>query len=349
MRVDLFDYDLPESSIATAPITPREAARLLHLPKDGMADLQVRDLPSLVRPGDVWVLNNTRVIPARLRGKRGEAGVDVTLHKALGAVEWLAFAKPGKKLRVGDMVSFAEDFAAEVLEKMDDGQVRLRFFESAYISGMTAGREWLLAQLARYGEMPLPPYMHRKATEADKADYQSLFARHDGAVAAPTASLHLTETLMAQLREAGAEFVEVTLHVGGGTFLPVKVQDTSDHPMHSEWCEVTPAAAARINVARAKGCRIVAVGTTALRTLESLAAEGPLRPGARETDLFITPGYEFRVVDALLTNFHLPRSTLLMLVSAFSGFDRMRAAYAHAIATGYRFFSYGDACFLERD
>lgn len=341
MRVDLFDYDLPEDRIATAPLAPREAARLLHLPVQGLHDRHVRDLPSLVRPGDLWVLNNTRVIPARLRGRRGEAGIDITLHKAVNDTEWLAFAKPGKKLRVGDLVIFADDFAAEVLEKMEDGQARLRFD--------VPDRTALLNALHIHGEMPLPPYMHRRATETDKTDYQSLFARHDGAVAAPTASLHLTEPLMTQLRAAGAEFVEVTLHVGGGTFLPVKVENTDDHPMHSEWCEVTEDSAARINDARKAGRRIVAVGTTALRTLESTAEKGEVQAGAKDTSLFITPGYAFQVTDALLTNFHLPRSTLLMLVSAFSGRDRIRAAYDHAIATGYRFFSYGDACFLERD
>lgn len=343
MRVDLFDYDLPEGRIAATPLVPREAARLLHLPKGGnLHDLQVRDLPALARPGDVWVLNNTRVIPARLRGRRGEASVDVTLHKAISETTWLAFAKPGKKLRVGDPVHFGEDFTAEVLEKREDGQVCLRF--------AVPDRSALLNALHRHGEMPLPPYMHRKATQADQSDYQSLFARHDGAVAAPTASLHLTEALMAQLRGVGVEFVEVTLHVGGGTFLPVKVEDTDDHPMHSEWCEVTEAAALEINEARRAGRRIVAVGTTALRTLESMAdAAGEVHAGAKDTDLFITPGYAFRTIDALLTNFHLPRSTLLMLVSAFSGRERMRAAYDHAITTDYRFFSYGDACFLERD
>ncbi len=341
MRVDLFDYDLPESLIATAPMVPREAARLLHVPPEGAcADMTIADLPRLARPGDVWVLNNTRVIPARLRGQRGEAGIDVTLHKAVQETEWLAFAKPGKKLRVGDTVTFGEDFTAEVLNKLPDGQIHLRF--------AVADGEALLNALHRHGTMPLPPYMHRAATEADKTDYQTLFASRDGAVAAPTASLHLTAPLMDRLRAAGVEFVEVTLHVGGGTFLPVKAEETSGHVMHSEWCEITPEAAVRLNMAKAEGRRIVAVGTTALRTLESMANGQGVRPGARDTNLFITPGYDFRMVDALLTNFHLPRSTLLMLVSAFSGFERMRAAYAHAIQSSYRFFSYGDACFLER-
>jgi S-adenosylmethionine:tRNA ribosyltransferase-isomerase len=356
MRVDLFDYHLPDQLIAVEPMKRREDARMMYLPEaGGLQDGYVEDLAQLVEPGDIWILNNTRVIPAQLSGQRPKdalpegtegardaAQVGVTLHKQVGGAEgqWLAFVRPAKRLRVGDSIFFAADFHAKVLEKREDGQILLDFAQPM---------ESLLQQLKKYGRMPLPPYMKREGTKQDEQDYQTIFARHDGSVAAPTASFHLTDALMEDMRKAGATFAEVTLHVGGGTFLPVKVDDTNEHVMHSEWCELSPEVAALINKAREEGRRIVAVGTTALRTLESFAAaDGKVYAGAKETDIFITPGYDFRIVDALMTNFHLPRSTLLMLVCAFMGRTRMMDAYKHAIAEQYRFFSYGDASFLER-
>ena len=364
MRVDIFDYVLPDALIATEPMQPREAARLLYLPAEAESDeAHIENLPELVQPGDIWVLNNTRVIPAQLAATRPQtddraaASIGVTLHKPLeNYLQWLCFARPGKRVKEADELQFVPDFKARVLTKQEDGQVLIEFMDAPPMEGETdaqrlrnAQKEWLLAKLRAHGKMPLPPYMHREATKKDNKDYQTIFAKKDGSVAAPTASFHLTQSLMDKMRTAGATFVEVTLHVGGGTFLPVKSEDTSEHVMHSEWCELSKETAEAINQARAAGKRIVAVGTTALRTLESMAdPEGTLHAGTKDTRLFITPGYQFRVVDALMTNFHLPRSTLLMLVSAFSGVDRIRAAYKHAIASGYRFFSYGDACFLER-
>jgi len=342
MRVDLFDFDLPDDRIASRPAEPRDAARLLDLTGGALADRIVRDLPGLLRQGDLIVSNDTKVIPARLRGRRGEAKVEVTLHKRTGEAGWDAFAKPAKKLRPGDRIDFAEGFAAEVLEKREGGEVALAFDR--------AGAE-LMAALHAHGDMPLPPYIRRAAgaDSRDERDYQTLFARTEGAVAAPTAGLHFTPELMDRLSKAGIGHTTVTLHVGAGTFLPVKVEDTSDHRMHSEWYEVPPETARRIAETRAAGGRVLAVGTTSLRTLEAAAAAtGTVAAGSAETDLFITPGYRFRAVDLLLTNFHLPRSTLLMLVSAFAGRERMLAAYDHAIGAGYRFYSYGDACLLER-
>jgi S-adenosylmethionine:tRNA ribosyltransferase-isomerase len=341
MDVNLFDFDLPRELIAERPVVPRDAARLLHVLGGGMDDRIVRDLPLLLQPGDVLISNDTRVIPARLFGKRGEAGVEVTLHERVALDSWKAFARPAKKLRPGDIVHFGNEFSASVAEKGEAGEVTLRFDR--------AGDALMLA-LEEHGKLPLPPYIRKgEADEADRADYQTVFARHKGAVAAPTAGLHFTPDLLAALDARGIKRLTVTLHVGAGTFLPVKVDDTSDHKMHSERGVVTAEVAAAVNAAKAAGGRVVAVGTTSLRLLESAAGEdGVLRPFDGATDIFITPGYRFRLVDVLMTNFHLPRSTLFMLVSAFAGLERMKAAYEHAKASGYRFYSYGDACLLER-
>lgn len=342
MRVDLFDYTLPEERIARFPARPRESARLLDLTGGEIADRHVRDLPDLLRPGDLLVSNDTRVIPARLKGRRGEAGVEVTLHKRDGESVWRAFARPAKKLRPGDRIVFAADLAAEVTAKGEAGEVTLTFDR--------AGPD-LLAALEAHGSMPLPPYIKRGAGEgaSDSEDYQTVFAARDGAVAAPTAGLHFTPELLSAVDAMGVKRALVTLHVGAGTFLPVKVDDTDNHVMHSEWGEVSPATAQAIADTRAAGGRIVATGTTTLRVLEAAAGDdGTVPAWSGDTDLFITPGYRFKAVDVLLTNFHLPKSTLLMLVSAFAGRERILAAYGHAIAEGYRFFSYGDACLLER-
>ncbi|MEW5727533.1 MAG: tRNA preQ1(34) S-adenosylmethionine ribosyltransferase-isomerase QueA [Pseudomonadota bacterium] len=338
MKVDDFDFELPRELIADRPVTPRDAARLLRVAPEGLADLGVRDLPGLVRPGDVMVFNDTRVIPARLFGRRGEAGVEVTLHERVSLDGWKVFARPAKKLRPGDVVDFAHGFTARVEAKGEAGEVTLRF---------DRGGDDLMLALEEHGRMPLPPYIRKgEADERDRSDYQTVFAREKGAVAAPTAGLHFTPGLLAALDAAGVTRVTVTLHVGAGTFLPVKVDDTDDHRMHSERGVVTAEAAEIIN---SRTGRLIAVGTTSLRLLESASAEdGCVHPFDAATDIFITPGYRFRAVEVLMTNFHLPRSTLFMLVSAFSGLDRMRAAYDHAKAAGYRFYSYGDACWLER-
>jgi S-adenosylmethionine:tRNA ribosyltransferase-isomerase len=346
MRTELFDFDLPAGLIAQHPVSPRDAARLLVLAGEQLEDRQVRDLPELLAPRDLLVLNDTRVIPARLLGRRGAAGVAVTLHQAVsrssGAACWRAFARPARRLRVGDEVSFGPGLAAAVLAKGAGGEVTLAF-------DCAAPR--LLERLEALGQMPLPPYIRRPRAGApsDRLDYQTLFARHPGAVAAPTAALHFTPALMQALAARGVGHAFLTLHVGAGTFLPVKAEDSSEHQMHAERFELGEDAVAAIARTRAAGGRVVAVGTTVLRTLETVAAaDGRLAPAAGETRLFIRPGHRFRVVDRLLTNFHLPRSTLFMLVAAFAGLARMQAAYAHAIAQGYRFYSYGDACLLER-
>lgn len=356
MRVDLFDYQLPEDLIAQHPVEPRERARLLYVPASDRppVDLTVAALPSLLRPGDLLVLNDTKVLPARLRGNVGQAAVEVTMLKADHTprpdrhARWWCLARPGKKLQPARVVSFRpkrfapRPLTAIVGEKTEDGQILLTFDCDA---------EELFDLLNHYGEMPLPPYIRRDrgAMRRDEQDYQTVFAARPGAVAAPTASLHLTWPLLKQVAAAGVATVRVTLHIGGGTFLPVKVEDTDAHKMHAEYIEVSVQAARRINAARASGGRVVAIGTTAMRTIESAADDsGEVRSFAGETDLFITPGYRFRCTDALLTNFHLPRSTLLMLVSAFAGRERILDAYRHAVAEGYRFFSYGDATFLER-
>lgn len=341
MNVDEFDFDLPRELIAERPMQPRDAARLLHLLPDRLEDRLVGELPRLLRPGDLMVFNDTRVIPARLRGTRGLARIEVTLHEQVGLDCWHAFARPAKRLRLGDTVQFADDFHAVVEEKGAAGEVTLRF---------DCGGPALFAALERHGEMPLPPYIRRPAgaDEQDRRDYQTIFAEKPGAVAAPTASLHFTPALLEALDRAGVGHVTLTLHVGAGTFLPVKADDTRDHKMHAERGLVPAAVAQRVNDVRAAGGRIVAVGSTSLRLLESAAdAAGRLSPFDGSTDIFITPGYRFRAVDLMLTNFHLPRSTLFMLVAAFAGLDRMRAAYEHAKAARYRFYSYGDACLLH--
>jgi S-adenosylmethionine:tRNA ribosyltransferase-isomerase len=356
MKTDAFDFDLPPERIADRPARPRDAARLLVV-DDTLTDRTVRDLPDYLRPGDVLVFNDTRVIPARLTGRRGAAKVEVTLHKHDGPGQWRAFARPAKRLRQGDTVDFAPGLSAEVAAKGDAGEVTLRFIQasgttaSGTMASATMDDASLMRALSLHGHMPLPPYIRRPegAEPGDSADYQTIFAARDGAVAAPTAGLHFTPTLLEAVRDRGVTLVPVTLHVGAGTFLPVKVDDLRDHRMHSEWGEVTPVTADIVNRARAAGGRIVAAGTTALRILETATGEdGVLRPFAGETDIFITPGYRFRLVDMLLTNFHLPRSTLFMLVAAFAGLERMRGAYAHAIASRYRFFSYGDATLLRK-
>ncbi len=347
MNLDDFDFDLPEALIATRPMRPRGDARLLVTEGDAMRDLHVRDLPDLFRPGDLLVLNDTRVIPARLHGARHRqtgqgpvsAKVEVTLLSPAAAGGWMALVKPLRKLRDGETVVFSDRLSAEVAQ-ITEGQARLVF----NLSGPDFD-----AALAEAGEMPLPPYIEalRKPDAADREDYQPVFARNPGAVAAPTASLHFDDGLLDRIRARGVDLVHVTLHVGAGTFLPVKVEDVTTHRMHAEWGEVTPDAAARINATRAAGGRVIAVGTTALRLIESAASpEGIVRPWQGDTDIFIYPGYRFRVTDALMTNFHLPKSTLLMLVSALMGRERMREVYDHAITTGYRFFSYGDASLL---
>ena len=344
MRVDLFDFELPEGRVAERPAVPRDSARLLHVAQAGpsgfkLADLKVSDLPSLLRRGDTLVLNDTRVIPARLLGKRGVVPIEFLLHRRLGPDSWQGFAKPGKRLREGQVVEFQGGLTGEVLGK-DAGFVTLRFNRSG---------EYLTAAFESVGHVPLPPYIRRPDDAQDRADYQTMHAAKPGAVAAPTAGLHMTPALVTALEEKGVGRVHVTLHVGAGTFLPVNVDYTNDHVMHAEWGEVSAAAAAELSATRARGGRIIAVGTTSLRLLESAAADdGTIPPFSGETSLFITPGYTFKTADMLLTNFHLPRSTLFMLVSAFSGIDIARAAYTHAIADGYRFYSYGDASLFER-
>ncbi len=343
MHLDDFAYELPRELIADHPAEPRDAARLMVLPREGgLLDRRIADLPELLRPGDLLVFNDTKVIPARLVGRRGQATVEITLAIEAGGGAWRAYAKGARRLHPGDRLVFAEDFAAEILAKNPEGEVTLRFDRKG-----DAFRE----ALARYGAMPLPPYIKRArgGDARDRVDYQTMFARAEGAVAAPTAGLHFTPALLDRLAARAVKWVTVTLHVGPGTFLPVKTDDPRRHHMHAERGIVDPDTAARINAARRAGGRIVAVGTTSVRLLESAAAEsGEIRPFDGETRLFILPGYSFRAIDVLLTNFHLPRSTLLMLVSALAGLDRIKAAYAHAVAERYRFFSYGDACLIER-
>ncbi len=345
MKTELFDFYLPDELIALAPVTPRDASRMLVVSsQQSPRDALVNQLPEQLCAGDVLVLNNTKVIPARLRGMRGNAKVEVLLHQEKTPGEWLVFAKPAKRLAAGDSITFADGFSAVVTHKQPDGQVVLKF---AYDTTQ------FLDLLDKYGEIPLPPYIEKKraASSADVQQYQTIYADANKAasVAAPTAGLHFTPALLDALKNQGVGLEYVTLHVGAGTFLPVKVEDTSEHVMHSEYAELSAEAAERINHAKARGGRVVAVGTTSMRVLESAADDaGVLHPIARTTDIFITPGYRFKCVDVLLTNFHLPKSTLFMLVSAFSGLERMQEAYRYAIENRYRFYSYGDACLLYR-
>jgi S-adenosylmethionine:tRNA ribosyltransferase-isomerase len=339
VRVDLFDFDLPTDRIALRPASPRDSARLLIVRGSTLEDRIVTDLPLMLRGGDVLVFNDTRVIPAQLEGRRGEARIGATLHKREGPRSWRAFVRNAKRLRPGERVDFGSGVTALAEERGTDGSILLSF----------DGEEPVELLLERAGRMPLPPYIagKREADESDADDYQTMFAREKGAVAAPTAALHFTPPLMEAVAEAGLGHETLTLHVGAGTFLPVKVEDTEDHVMHSEWGRIEPRAAERLNAARAAGGRVIAVGTTSLRLLESATGEdGMIRPFEGDTDIFITPGYRFRAVDGLLTNFHLPKSTLFMLVSALMGVETMQAAYAHAIEQGYRFYSYGDASLL---
>ncbi len=339
MRVDLFDFDLPPERIALRPVAPRDSARMLLVGSDTLTDRAVLDLPDILRPGDCLVFNDTRVIPAQLEGRRGEAKVGVTLHKRIDLRRWQAFVRNAKRLRIGDVVDFGADVAATVEARHDDGSLTFAFH----------GEEPVELLLSRAGTMPLPPYIasKRSVDARDASDYQTMFAEKDGAVAAPTASLHFTPRLMEALTVAGIATETLTLHVGAGTFLPVKAEDTDAHIMHAEWGEIGAAAAARLNAVKASGGRIIAVGTTVLRLLESAADEhGILHPFAGETRIFITPGYRFRFVDGLMTNFHLPKSTLFMLVSALMGLETMQRVYAHAVANDYRFYSYGDSSLL---
>jgi S-adenosylmethionine:tRNA ribosyltransferase-isomerase len=354
MRTDLFDFALPEDRIALYPASPRGCARLLVVGRETFADRSVRDLPGLLRPGDALVFNDTKVIPAALEGTRirddARAHVSFNLVKRVDESRWRAFARPAKRLKLGDRIRFGAEgrvcllgeLDATVTERGEDGEVELAFsLHGAYLD----------EAIAALGDMPLPPYiaLKRAPEDDDRTSYQTVYARNEGAVAAPTAGLHFTPELFAALQARGISTHFLTLHVGAGTFLPVKAGDTTSHRMHAEWGTIDATVAAALNGARERGGRIVAVGTTALRLLESAAtAEGTIRPFAGETSIFITPGYRFRAVDLLMTNFHLPRSTLFMLVSAFSGLETMQAAYAHAIASGYRFYSYGDACLLFR-
>ena len=339
MRVDLFDFELPPERIALRPASPRDAARLLVAAGDAITDRIVRDLPALLRPGDVLVFNDTRVLPAQLFGTRGDARVGVTLHKREGPFAWRAFVKNAKRLRLGDDVSFWKGLGARVAERGDDGAILFEFICDGPLE----------LALERVGTMPLPPYIaaRRPADAQDAEDYQTMFAREKGAVAAPTAALHFTPALIAALDAAGIARETLTLHVGAGTFLPVKAEDTAEHRMHAEWGRIDADSADRLNRARASGGRLIAVGTTSPRLLESATGEdGIIQPFAGDTAIFITPGYRFQAVDGLMTNFHLPKSTLFMLVSALMGLDRMHAIYRHAIAHDYRFYSYGDSSLL---
>ena len=347
MKLDDFDFELPEGLIATRPARPRSAARLLLADGDRIDDRRVSDLPSILRPDDLLVRNDTRVIPARLSGRRKrasaqgevEARIEITLLEPAPDGQWRALAKPLRKLREGEVIRFSDGLSAEVTA-IADASLILQF---------EAKGEAFEAGLADCGAMPLPPYIAamRQPDEQDRTDYQTVWARHSGAVAAPTASLHFDQALLGTLRDMGVGFTHVTLHVGAGTFLPVKVDDVTNHRMHGEWGDVTPTAAQAINAAKASGRRVIPVGTTALRLIESAAdADGTVQPFRGVMDIFIYPGYRFRVTDALMTNFHLPKSTLLMLVSALMGQERIHGIYRHAVSSGYRFFSYGDASLL---
>lgn len=341
MRVDLFDFDLPSENIALRPADPRDSARMLHVQghSASFGDWRVSDLPQLLRAGDCLVFNDTRVIPAQLEGRRGEARIGATLHKREGLRSWRAFVRNAKRVKIGDRIDFGQDVSALAVDRGVDGSILFEF----------EGDEPVELLLERAGTMPLPPYIagKRAADERDLDDYQTMFAREKGAVAAPTAALHFTPRLMEALAAAGILSETLTLHVGAGTFLPVKAEDTDDHQMHAEWGGIEADVADRLNAVRASGHRVISVGTTSLRLLESATGEDKvIRPFAGDTSIFITPGYRFRAIDGLMTNFHLPKSTLFMLVSALMGRERMQAAYAHAIAGSYRFYSYGDSSLL---
>ncbi len=339
MNVDLFDFALPTDRIALRPAAPRDTARMLVLDGDAMRDGTVADLPTALRAGDLIVFNDTRVIPAQLEGRRGAARIGATLHKREGPRRWRAFVRNARRLRDGDAIDFGEGVTAIASDRAADGSLALEF----------AGYEPVETLLERAGRMPLPPYIAgKRATDArDAQDYQTMFAAEPGAVAAPTAALHFTTALMTALEAAGVGHATLTLHVGAGTFLPVKADDTADHVMHAEWGRIDAATADRLNAVRAAGGRVIACGTTSLRLIESACGDdGVVRPFEGDTAIFITPGYRFKGIDGLITNFHLPRSTLFMLVSALMGRETMLAAYDHAIARGYRFYSYGDASLL---
>lgn len=339
MRVDLFDFHLPSERIALRPATPRDSARLLLVNPTHLEDRRIVDLPELIRPGDCLVFNDTKVIPAQLEGRRGDARIGATLHKRTGLRQWHAFVRNAKRVRAGDRIDFGTNVTAIAGQRTQDGALTLDF----------EGEEPIELLLERVGKMPLPPYIasKRPADMRDQQDYQTMFAREKGAVAAPTAALHFTPRLMERLASAGVLSETLTLHVGAGTFLPVKVDDTADHQMYAEWGRIDAAAAERLNMVREKGGRIIPVGTTSLRLLESAATlEGKIAPFEGDTRIFITPGYRFRATDGLVTNFHLPRSTLFMLVSALMTRERMMEAYSYAIDADYRFYSYGDASLL---
>ena len=339
MRVADFDFDLPAERIALRPARPRDSARLLLVEGGDISDHQVLDLPDLLLPGDVLVFNDTKVIPAQLDGQRGEASIGATLHKREGPREWRAFLRNAKRARPGDTIEFGEGVAASVVDKAEDGSALLHFH----------GDEPVELLLERAGRMPLPPYIasRRDIDESDREDYQTIFAREEGAVAAPTAALHFTPRLLEALEARGIGRETLTLHVGAGTFLPVKSERIEEHKMHAEWGRIDAPTAERLNALRRSGRRLISVGTTSLRLLESAAdGDGMIRPFDGDTAIFITPGYPFKAIDGLITNFHLPRSTLFMLVSALIGLDVMKAAYAHAVEAGYRFYSYGDASLL---
>ena len=339
MRVDLFDFDLPSDRIALRPARPRDAARMLLVEGGKSSDRRVLDLPEILKAGDVLVFNDTRVIPAQLEGVRGEARIGATLHKRESLREWWAFVRNAKRVRDGDMIEFGDGVKASAVARDEEGAILLHFH----------GEDPVELLLERAGQMPLPPYIasKRRTDESDRSDYQTMFAQEAGAVAAPTAALHFTDRLIAALDARGVQREMLTLHVGAGTFMPVKVQDTANHRMHSEWGRIDQATADRLNSARAEGGRLIAVGTTSLRLIESAADEqGRIQPFEGDTAIFITPGYRFKAIDGLMTNFHLPRSTLFMLVSALMGLEVMKSAYAHAIEHGYRFYSYGDGSLL---
>ena len=341
-RLSDFNYSLPSELIAQSPFDPRDLARLLHVAKDNLNDYVMRDLPSLLRAGDLLLANDTKVIPAQLHGRINDKNIGLTLHKQISENSWLAFAKPAKKCVLNAVINFGDGFEAIVDERRSAGEVLITFNHSSTS---------LVQRIEKYGKMPLPPYIKRdrEGDYSDMVNYQTVFAEKIGAVAAPTAGLHFTPELKQSVLDTGAQIEMVTLHVGAGTFLPVKSENLSEHKMHSEWGEVTQEIANKINEAKQNNRRVICIGTTSLRIVESIWAKfGKMQAFKGDTDLFITPGYSFNVADMLLTNFHLPKSTLLMLVSAFAGFDEMKAAYQHAVVHRYRFFSYGDGCLLEK-